>query len=66
MNRTEQALQIAIKAIDDYMNGNFDYPRKYRPGQCKHKAWYFENCEGCVDEHFLQAQTDIFNTLHNY
>lgn len=49
----------AEKAIQDYLDGNYDNPRARRPGKCRHEIWYWETCENCIDEHFTAALSPV-------
>jgi hypothetical protein len=46
---------VLRKAIEDYLNGDYECPRRHRPGKCKHGIFYWEACEQCVDDHFQAA-----------
>ena len=50
------------KAITDYLDGNYDHPRKHRmdtetKGTCAHGVYYWEECGQCIDAHFEAALT---------
>lgn len=40
-------LRAGIQAIID---GNYDHPRRHRPGQCRHGIHYYDECGNCTDE----------------
>lgn len=40
------------KGIQDYFDGNYDFPRKYRPKSCPHGTLYFDDCSECDCNHF--------------
>ena len=46
---------ILRKAIEDYLAGDYDNPRRHRPGDCRHGRPYYEECEACNTEHFTRA-----------
>lgn len=46
------------KGIQDYLDGNYDNPRKSRPEPCKHGRLWYESCEACTDEHFAKLLSD--------
>jgi DNA repair exonuclease SbcCD ATPase subunit len=46
------------EAIQNYLDGNYDHPRAHRPDGCRHGRPYYEECETCIDEHFLAALND--------
>jgi hypothetical protein len=44
------------KGIQDYLHGNYIGPRSYRhmgaQTKCPHGMFYWDSCEGCIDDHF--------------
>jgi hypothetical protein len=40
------------KGIQDFLDGNYDTPRRHRPAPCKHGMPYYHECSMCNDEHF--------------
>ncbi len=51
----EAEVERLRKAIQDFLDGNYQHPRSYRPGKCPHDIWYFDECGSCNDEHFTNA-----------
>jgi hypothetical protein len=46
-------LRILRAGINAYLDGEFENPRRHRPGQCAHGIFYWQPCEACIDAHFL-------------
>lgn len=46
---------ILLKAIEDFLAGNYPHPRHYRPGKCPHGHFYWAECEACNEKHFDRA-----------
>jgi hypothetical protein len=46
---------ILLKAIEDFLAGNYPHPRHYRPGKCPHGHFYWAECEACNEKHFNRA-----------
>lgn len=46
------------KGIQDYLDGNYDHPRKYRAQgpqtKCPHGKLYWDACDGCIDDYFTK------------
>jgi hypothetical protein len=53
------ALQAEVKslreAIQAYLDGDYENPRKHRPGPCKHGTYYYMDC---ADGDYFQAVLD--------
>ena len=47
------------KAIDDFLEGNYPHPRSYRPDQCPHKRYYYEDCGDCDEEYWSKTLNRI-------
>lgn len=47
------------KGIQDYLDGNYVNPRKFRAGagKCAHGQYWFEDCGECIDFHFADLLT---------
>jgi hypothetical protein len=62
LNDALQAAEARVaryrEAIQNYLDGNYDHPRAHRPDGCRHGRPYYEECETCIDEHFLAALND--------
>ena len=39
-------------AIQKYLDGDYPHPTYYRPEQCPHEKYYYEECGECDDEYF--------------
>lgn len=55
----QEALRIAQEAITKFLDGDYENPRRHRPGQCAHGIWYWQACENCADAHFEAAKNAI-------
>lgn len=54
-------LRAGIQAMID---GNYDHPRRHRPGQCRHGIYFYDECGSCTDEALAalltsQEKTDV-------
>ncbi|WP_407529249.1 hypothetical protein [Methylobacterium oryzisoli] len=47
--REIERLRAGIRA---YLDGDYEHPRRHRPGKCAHGAYYYEECGSCIDAHF--------------
>lgn len=62
-------------AITNFREGNYPHPRTYRPNQCPHKKYYYEDCGDCDEEYWqsvfpegkmmddLHSMNDVVNKL---
>lgn len=48
----EKKLEQAIK---DFLDGNYAHPRSYRPNNCPHGRYYYDDCNQCDAAHFEAA-----------
>jgi hypothetical protein len=44
--------EILRKGIQDFLSGDYEHPRTFRPGRCPHGLNYWEECAGCDIKHF--------------
>lgn len=58
LNICEQLVQRYRDAIQKYFDGDYPHPRSYRPNQCPHKRYYYEECCECDSEWFIKALSD--------
>jgi hypothetical protein len=56
---TEKRLEVALKGIQDYLDGDYINPREQRPLQCPHGSYYYEECGQCDEIHFLQVLKEV-------
>ncbi len=54
-------LLILRDGIHNYLDGDYENPRKHRPGTCEHGTSYWKACEGCTDAHFERVLRKAFN-----
>lgn len=47
--------EILCQAIKDYLEGDYENPRRHPRSKCEHGESPWETCEGCIDEHFTAA-----------
>lgn len=57
LTTSEAKVERLRKGIQDYLDGNYENPRKHRPEPCKHNSLWYHGCEFCIDEH-LQGVLD--------
>ena len=55
-DRLRASVEGMRKGIQDFLDGNYDNPRKYRgnasaSGQCPHARYYYEDCAHCDEAH---------------
>ena len=50
---------ILRKGIEDYIRGDYLHPRKYRPKNCPHGVYYWDECEQCNVEHFQKVLDEV-------
>jgi cell division protein FtsB len=48
-------VEILRKGIQDFLDGDYDHPRAHRPGKCRHGLYYYNACESCDEEHFINV-----------
>lgn len=48
-------LRAGIRA---YLDGDYECPRRHRPGPCTHGIAYYETCEQCINAHFTKLLGD--------
>ena len=46
---------VLNQGIEDFLDGNYDNPRRVRPGQCGHGVWYNKECAECDAKHFSRV-----------
>lgn len=56
-DRLARVCEVLVLAVQNYLHGDYLNPRSNRPHECKHGTPYYEECEGCNDEHFSAALT---------
>ena len=39
-------------SIRKFLEGDYPHPRTYRPNQCPHEKYYWEDCDQCDGEFF--------------
>lgn len=49
----------AEEMLKNYLSGDYENPRQYRPGKCPHGAYYYEECEVCNDAYIEQTLKSI-------
>ncbi|MCZ6897676.1 MAG: hypothetical protein O7D95_03055 [Betaproteobacteria bacterium] len=58
-----RALQDQVKeydnAIQRFLDGYYQHPRSYRPDQCPHEKYYYEDCGECDSEYWELEQARI-------
>ena len=55
----EKRLEVALKGITDFLYGNYINPREFRPLQCDHGTYYYEDCNSCDCEHFEKVLEEV-------
>jgi len=49
---SNRKLNVAVKGINDFLDGDYPHPKSYRPKQCPHDKYYYQDCSECDTEHF--------------
>ena len=53
--RAEQQRDEYKKLITDYLAGDYQHPRAYRPNQCPHGRYHWEECCDCDEEFWTEG-----------
>jgi lipopolysaccharide biosynthesis regulator YciM len=55
----ERKLATITQAVQAYLNGDYDQPKRYRPNHCPHGTEYYNDCAVCDLTHFQKALAQI-------
>jgi len=54
-SKKDSEIKALREAIQKYLDGDYINPRSTRPNKCQHGKNYYEDCQLCIDEHFIKA-----------
>lgn len=52
IERKDAEIARLRKGIRDFLDGDYDNPRRYRPAKCLHGRYWYEGCDECDTAHF--------------
>jgi hypothetical protein len=59
LETVESKLATITQAVQAYLNGDYDQPKRYRPNHCPHGTEYYNDCAVCDLIHFQKALAQI-------
>jgi molecular chaperone GrpE (heat shock protein) len=59
LETVESKLAMTTQAVQAYLNGDYDQPKRYRPNHCPHGTEYYNDCAVCDLIHFQKALAQI-------